>query len=60
MSDIRLFLSWAHNDAEAKDSILKLLKPRLRIAKNHVFTWWEDSFILPGEELKAEILTQLA
>ena len=60
MSDIRLFLSWAHNDAEAKDSILKLLKPRLRIAKNHVFTWWEDSFILPGEEWKAEILTQLA
>ena len=60
MSDIRLFLSWAHNDAEAKDSILKLLKPRLRIAKNHVFTWWVDSFILPGEEWKEEIRAQLA
>ena len=60
MSNIRLFLSWSHNDAEAKDSILKLLKPRLELAKKHVFTWWEDSFILPGEEWKDEILTQLA
>ena len=60
MSDIRLFLSWAHNDAEAKDSFLKLLKPRLGIAKNHVFTWWVDSFILPGEEWKEEIRAQLA
>lgn len=60
MSDIRLFLSWAHDDAEAKDSFLKLLKPRLQITRNHIFTWWEDSFILPGEEWKPEILTQLA
>ena len=59
MSDIRLFLSWAHDDAEAKDSFLKLLKPRLGIAQNHVFTWWVDSFILPGEEWKEEIRAQL-
>mgnify|MGYP000856373235 FL=1 len=60
MSDIRLFLSWAHNDAEAKDSFLKLLKPRLWIAQNHVFTWWMDSLILPGEEWKEEIRAHLA
>lgn len=60
MSDIKLFLSWAHDDAEAKDSFFKLLKTRLRTAKNHAFTWWVDSFILPGEEWKGEILTQLA
>lgn len=59
MSDIQLFLSWARNDAEAKDSFLKLLEPRLRIAQNHVFTWWEFSFILPGEEWKDEIRAQL-
>ena len=59
MSDIRLFLSWAHNDAEAKDSFLKLLKLPLGTAQNHVFTWWEDSFILPGEEWKEEIRAQL-
>ena len=52
MSDIRLFLSWAHNDAEAKDSFLKLLKPRLGIARNHAFTWWVDSFILPARNGK--------
>lgn len=60
MSDIQLFLSWAHDDAELKDSFLKLLTPRLRITKSHTFTWWMDSFILPGEEWKPEILTQLA
>ena len=61
MSDnIQLFLSWAHDDAKLKESFLKLLEPRLGNARNHVFTWWEDSFILPGEEWKDEILTRLA
>ena len=60
MSDnIQLFLSWAHDDAKLKESFLKLLKPCLAIVPNHAFTWWEDSFILPGEEWKEEILTQL-
>lgn len=59
MSDIQLFLSWAHADAEAKESFLNLLKPPLQIAKDHTFTWWEDSFILPGEEWKEEIRAQL-
>lgn len=59
MSDIQLFLSWARTDAETKESFLNLLKPHLKIAKNHTFTWWEDSFILPGEEWKEEILAQL-
>ena len=60
MTDIKLFLSWAHYDAEVKDSFLTLLRQRLAVARNHSFTWWVDSFILPGEEWKAEILTQLA
>lgn len=60
MSGIQLFLSWAHDDAEAKDSFLKVLRPRLKSARGHTFTWWKDSFILPGEEWKREILTQLA
>ena len=58
--DIQLFLSWAHDDAEAKDSFLKLLKTRLTNVPNHAFTWWVDSFILPGEEWKEEIRAQLA
>lgn len=60
MSGIQLFLSWAHDDAEAKESFLELLRPRLKNVRDHKFTWWEDSFILPGEEWKPEILTQLA
>ena len=60
MSGIQLFLSWAHDDAEAKESFLQLLRPRLKNVRDHEFTWWEDSFILPGEEWKPEILTQLA
>ena len=60
MSGIQLFLSWAHDDAEAKESFLNLLRPRLKNTREHEFTWWEDSFILPGEEWKPEILTQLA
>ena len=59
MSDIKLFLSWAHYDAEVKDSFLTLLRQRLDVARNHSFTWWVDSFILPGEEWKEEILKQL-
>ena len=59
MSDIKLFLSWAHYDAEMKDSFLTLLRQRLDVARNHSFTWWVDSFILPGEEWKEEILKQL-
>lgn len=60
MSGIRLFLSWAHDDAELKESFLELLKPRLKNVRGYQFDWWEDSFILPGEEWKPEILTQLA
>lgn len=60
MSGIQLFLSWAHDDAETKESFLRLLRPRLENTRGHEFTWWEDSFILPGEEWKPEILTQLA
>ena len=58
--DIQLFLSWAHDDAKLKESFLKLLKTRLTNVPNHAFTWWEDSFILPGEECKEEIRAQLA
>lgn len=60
MSGIQLFLSWAHDDAETKELFLRLLRPRLENTRGHKFTWWEDSFILPGEEWKPEILTQLA
>lgn len=55
----KFFLSWAHGEGRAKKSFLKLLKPRLESCKNHEITWWEDSFILPGEEWLPQILEHL-
>lgn len=48
MSEIKLFLSWSRNDV--KNSFLEILKPRLEAVQAYKFTWWEDTFILPGEE----------
>lgn len=59
MAKIKLFLSWAHDDADLKEEFCKLLKPRLSIAKNHTITWWEDSLILPGDRWANEIQAQL-
>lgn len=55
----KFFLSWAHGEVRAKKSFLKLLKPRLESCKNHEITWWEDSFILPGEKWLPQILEHL-
>lgn len=58
MTDIKLFLSWARDDAELKNSFLSVLKPRLKNLRGHTVTWWEDSFLLPGEEWTEEIITR--
>ena len=55
MSNIKLFLSWAHADHALKEDLVSRLAPRLKIAKKYDFTWWEDSLIYPGEEWKKGI-----
>ena len=55
MSDIKLFLSWAHADHALKEDLVYRLTPRLKIAKKYDFIWWEDSLIYPGEEWKKGI-----
>lgn len=55
MSDIKLFLSWAHADHVLKEDLVSRLTPRLKIAKKYDFIWWEDSLIYPGEEWKKGI-----
>jgi len=50
MSNIKLFLSWAHADHALKEDLVSRLRPRLKIAKRYNFTWWEDSLLHPGEE----------
>ena len=59
MSEIKLFLSWSRNDEELKNSFLKILKPRLEAVQAYKFTWWEDTFILPGEEWQPTIMEML-
>ena len=59
MSEIRLFLSWSRDDEELKNSFLKILKPRLKAVQAYKFTWWEDTFILPGEEWQPKIMEML-
>ena len=36
MSDIKLFLSWAHADHALKEDLASRLAPRLKIAKNTI------------------------
>lgn len=59
MSEIKLFLSWSREDEKLKNSFLKLLKPRLEAVQAYKFTWWVDTFILPGEEWQPEIMEML-
>ena len=46
---IRYFVSYAHDDQELKDKLLKLLKQRLAIDKDYCFEDWDDRKILPGD-----------
>lgn len=60
MSDSKLYVLSAREDQELAGSFLALAKPRLKNVKNHNFTWWDPSSLLPGEERKSEINTHLA
>jgi hypothetical protein len=52
-----LFLSWCHEDAEAKEALLGLL--HLDGLAGVRFRWWEDSHLLLGEDWRQRILTRL-
>ena len=55
MSNIKLFLSWAHADHALKEDLVSRLAPRLKNVKRHDFARWEDSQILAGVEWSEEI-----
>jgi hypothetical protein len=59
MSDIKLFLSWAHADHVLKEDLVSRLTPRLKTVKKHDFARWEDSLILAGVEWSEEIDSRL-
>ena len=54
---VRLFLSWCHQDAEAKEALLGLL--HLDGLAGVRISWWEDSHLLLGEDWRRRILAQL-
>lgn len=59
VATIRLFLSWAHVDRALKDALLHDLVPALRSFSDVRFEWWEDSHLVPGEELLPGVLDRL-
>jgi len=58
-TEVKFFLSWAHDDEPLKRDLLGRLRPRFKILRNYNVSWWEDSVITPGEEWEPEILTWL-
>ncbi|MFO1432359.1 MAG: TIR domain-containing protein [Candidatus Competibacteraceae bacterium] len=57
---IRYFVSYAHDDNDLKDKLLKPLKQRLAIAKDYCFEAWDDGEILPGEHWHEQIQAAVA
>jgi len=57
--DVRLFLSWAHRDQTLKDDLVRRLTPNLKSLRGLRVTWWEDSHLLLGKDLGAEIAGEL-
>ena len=52
-----LFLSWCRQDAEAKEALLGLL--HLDGLAGVRISWWEDSYLLLGEDWRRRILARL-
>jgi TIR domain len=52
-----LFLSWCHQDAEAKEALLSLL--HLEGLAGVRISWWEDPHLLLGEDWRRRILARL-
>ena len=57
---IRYFVSYAHDDKDLKDKLLKPLKQRLAIAKDYCFEAWDDGEILAGERWHEQIQAAVA
>ena len=60
MSTTHLYTLKTLEDQRDANSFLTLSKPRLKNVKNHTFTWWDPSRILPGEDREAEINKHLS
>ncbi len=57
---IRYFVSYAHDDDDLKEKLLKPLKQRLAIAKDYCFEAWDDGEILAGERWHEQIQAAVA
>jgi hypothetical protein len=52
---VRLFLSWTHRDARAKEDLVPRLTDQLALLSGVAVVWWEDSHLLCGEDLGDDI-----
>ncbi|MFO1429509.1 MAG: TIR domain-containing protein [Candidatus Competibacteraceae bacterium] len=52
---IRYFVSYAHDDNDLKNKLLKPLRQRLMIARDYCFKGWDDGEILAGERWHEKI-----
>ncbi|MBW0009400.1 MAG: toll/interleukin-1 receptor domain-containing protein, partial [Pseudonocardiales bacterium] len=54
---VGMFLSWCHQDAEAKEALLGQM--HLDGLAGMRISWWEDSHLLLGEDWRRRILARL-
>jgi hypothetical protein len=54
-----LFLSWAHADRAAKDSLVNALVVNLQILRDVEIVWWEDAHLVIGDTWRREILARV-
>lgn len=57
MSDLKIFLSYCHEDEDNKNKLLKYLKP---VLKSNNVDLWHDGEILTGESLQRSIQQALS
>jgi hypothetical protein len=48
---VRIVLSWCHQDRRLKEALLRDLLPALGLFRDFTVLWWEDSHLTCGEDL---------
>lgn len=54
----KIFVSWAHENRRLKEALIKPLMFHLH-GKDIRFSWWQDSHLIPGEEMTEEMVARV-
>lgn len=52
---VRIFLSWCHRDKTAVQTLVRDLRPTLKLFTDLDVEWWQDSHLMCGEEFTPAI-----